>query len=1313
MKSNTFFLKLFIVVFLIVFYPGIHKAQNILVRNDLQTGLKVTENSYAALKLNNALAELHFTSVKTREGNFTLLTAEEYGHSMTYGEPMLPVLKQLIEVPLNATFEIKILSMVQSEISLIDYGITDFIIPAQPPLSKSIDNPEDVEFVFNQAFYAQNSYGGQNPVQVVELGTLRGVNMARVEIAPVYYNPVQNKLMVISDIEVQIVFNGGNIEATVQQKADKYSPFYMPIHQQLINFKPLEGKELITEVPATYIIVSDPMFQSALQPFIEWKIKKGFRVVEAYTNEPGVGNTNASIKNYLQSFYNNPPLGYNPQSFVLIVGDVAQIPAYSGSATVSYHHSDLYYFTYDGAGDIYPDCYYGRFSANNLAELQPQIDKTLQYEKYLFPDATFLDEVVMVAGADGTYGQLHGNGQINYGTNYYFNAAHGLTSHTYLQPEPGGGNYSQSIRQNINNGVAFGNYTAHCSTNGWADPSFTIGHISQLTNVNKYPLLIGNCCSSVEFQVTCFGEEIVRAANKGALGYIGGSNSTYWNEDFWWGVGFKTVSVNPVYSASSLGAYDRWFHDHNEPLSEWYVTQGQISPAGNLAVTQSGSNLNTYYWEIYHLMGDPSLMIYFSQPAETIATYQGLMPLGSATFTVNTVPYAYVAISKDGTLHGCALSNAAGLAEITLFNPILVPGVADIVITGQNVKPFFGTVTVASPDGAYVLFNELTINDAAGNNNGIIDFGEYILLDVTLENFGNLPASNVTATLTTADPHITINVGTHNWPNIPAGSTMLQSQAFAFTVANVIPDQHKVLFNMSITDGNDTWNSTFYLTLNAPVLIIGSYTIDDSDGNGNGRLDPGETALIIIQNSNDGGSNAVNTTATAISMSPLLTINNATYNLATLASGQTASAIFSVTVHSAAQPGEVVSMVYSLVSPPYSETQNISMTIGLMVEDFESGTFGNYPWEFGGDAPWTITNVNPYEGVYSAKSGVINHNQSSALSVTVDVSTYDQISFFYKVSSENNYDYLKFYINGSVAGQWSGEAGWSEASYPVSPGLNTFKWEYVKDYSVVAGQDCAWIDYIVFPAFAGQFPLAVVTSVNPGTICQGESAQLHAYAMGGTGSYTYEWLPVTGLSNPAIANPVATPDVTTTYYVVVNDGDNIVSDQVTLTVNPSPAKPVITQAGNMLISSAPYGNQWYNTTGMIEGATSQSFTPTMTDHYHVIVTSFNNCISDPSDPYYFIFTGVTEFTQDQKVNVYPNPFSDSFTLDYNLSSNSMVKISLFNSYGQQMTVIEEDISKPAGNYKVHFDASRFTTGVYFIKLETSESIVMKRIIRSK
>ena len=125
--------------------------------------------------------------------------------------------------------------------------------------------------------------------------------------------------------------------------------------------------------PVTYIIVSDPMFETALQPFIQWKTKKGFNVVEAYTNDPAVGTTTTSIKSYLQDFYNNPPPGYNPQSFVLFVGDVAQIPTYSGTA--GWHVSDLYYCEY--TGDLYPECYYGRFSAKNLTELQPKLIKPL------------------------------------------------------------------------------------------------------------------------------------------------------------------------------------------------------------------------------------------------------------------------------------------------------------------------------------------------------------------------------------------------------------------------------------------------------------------------------------------------------------------------------------------------------------------------------------------------------------------------------------------------------------------------------------------------------------------------------------------------------------------------------------------------------------------------------------------------------------------------------------------------------------------------------------------------------------------------
>ncbi len=1311
MKKTTLYGKFLLFVIIGGLISGSVYAGKINVKENASTELKLTTSSYQEIELSNILAELDFIRVKTKVGYFTLLRAEDYGFSMVKGEPTLPVIKKLIEVPFNASYNIEILSQSFTDIDLNAEGIADFIMPAQPSLSKSIDNPEDVEFIFNQDSYAQNTLLGQEMVKVVDLGVVRGVRMARIEIAPVRYNPVTNMIRVFDQLKIRVNFAGGNVTQTVETKEAKYSPYYQAIYNQLINYKPLDGKEFITAEPVTYIIVSDPTFEDELQPFIEWKTMKGYQVVEAYTSDPSVGTTTSSIKGFLEDFYNDPPEGYNPQSFVLFVGDVNQIPTFNGSA--GSHVTDLYYCTYDGAGDIYPECFYGRFSAETLNQLQPQIDKTLEYEKYEFPDPSFLDEVVMIAGADASHALTWGNGQINYGTQNYFNEAHGLTSHTYLQPEPGGANYSQEIRNNISDGVSFGNYTAHCSASGWADPSFNISHIAQLTNANKYPLLIGNCCLSVKFEITCFGEEMLRAPNKGALGYVGGSNNTYWDEDFWFGVGYESISANPVYNPDHLGAYDRMFHDHGEPLEDWHITQGQVPTAGNLAVTQAGSSKETYYWEIYHLMGDPSVMIYFSQPPETTASYQGLMPLAASSFNVNTEPHAYVAISKDGVLHGCALADETGLAEVTMFDPIVIPGEANVVITGQNMQPFIGTVNVASPAGAYVLFDELEIDDSNGNDNGLVDFGESIMLDVSLENLGSLTASDITATISTDDEYISIDTDTHNWPDIPAGNASLETAAFAFTVDEVIPDQHVVNFDMEITDGNDTWNSTFNVTLNAPVLSVGSYTIDDGTGNNNGRLDPGETVNVIVPNFNEGGCDAIGSIASLVSGNPMITVNNATYDLETIVAGGSENAIFNLTVAPSAQVGEVVNLNYSVESSPYSEEEILAMTIGLIVEDFESGTFEMFEWELTGDAEWQITSSNPYEGDYAAKSGTITDNQVSSLSINVEVSTDDQISFFYKVSSESGYDYLNFYIDGVLKDEWSGEIGWTEAVYDVTAGNHTFKWEYSKDFSVSSGSDCAWVDYILFPPFAGLSPLSVMATATPDEICQGGTSQLNAYAMGGSGEYTYDWMPESSLSDPNVANPVATPSATTTYYVVVDDGETTVTGEVTVVVNETPAQPEITQSGNTLVSSASEGNQWYDSNGMIPGANSQSYSPTATDDYYVIVTSSEGCESQPSEPYYFIYTGLVEFSEGQKVNIFPNPFKDEFSIDYVLNSRSDVKISLFNSYGQLMTLIEDDQAKLSGNYRIRVDASRFMTGIYFLKIETSDYMVVRRIVQTK
>ena len=94
----------------------------------------------------------------------------------------------------------------------------------------------------------------------------------------------------------------------------------------------------------------------------------------------------------------------------------------------------------------------------------------------------------------------------------------------------------------------------------------------------------------------------------------------------------------------------------------------------------------------------------------------------------------------------------------------------------------------------------------------------------------------------------------------------------------------------------------------------------------------------------------------------------------------------------------------------YNNTDSFTLSVGLVLEDFEMGSFAGYPWEFGGNGPWTIS-TEAYEGTYSAQSGAISNNQTSEMYVSVNVTTDGEISFYYKVSSEASYDYLRFYID--------------------------------------------------------------------------------------------------------------------------------------------------------------------------------------------------------------------------------------------------------------------------------------------------------------
>ncbi len=128
---------------------------------------------------------------------------------------------------------------------------------------------------------------------------------------------------------------------------------------------------------------------------------------------------------------------------------------------------------------------------------------------------------------------------------------------------------------------------------------------------------------------------------------------------------------------------------------------------------------------------------------------------------------------------------------------------------------------------------------------------------------------------------------------------------------------------------------------------------------------------------------------------------------------------------------------------------------------FETGDFTALDWQNNDPNQWNIVE-EPYRGAYAAKSAVIDNMCSSSIFLTVDTTGYNSISFAAKISSEQDYDYLLFYIDGKLADYFSGEVDWSVYSYNIkTEGQHTFTWKYEKDETIGEGMDCAWIDDVV------------------------------------------------------------------------------------------------------------------------------------------------------------------------------------------------------------------------------------------------------------
>ncbi len=1235
---------------------------------------------------------------KPNSGLFDEIFVRGYGYSNKVGDPKLPVFHKIIEIPLNAGLSIEIIQQKYKEYDLSAFGINNRIIPLQAPVSKNITDPKQIPFVLNTITYQMNQWLGGPVVKITHVGIMRSLNLARLDISPVWYNPVTGKLRVYERLDIKITFTNSDIPSTIRLKKQTWSPYFQNLYSSGIGNYMQIPDSLITTAPVTYVIIADSTFHDALQSFIAWKKKKGFNVIAGYTNNPAVGTTTTSIKNYLQGLYDNPPTGYQKPSFVLFAGDIGQIPTWMTNS----HPSDLYYCDY--TGDNIPDVFYGRFAAQNVTQLQTYIDKTLEYEQYSMPSDSFLGDVTMVAGADETNGPLYGNGQINYGTTYYFNSTHSIFSNTYLQPEPSGGNYAQDIHQNVSDGVAFANYTAHGSEDGWADPEFLISDIDLLQNNHKFCLMIGNCCKTANFSTDCFAKEVTRTAQKGALGYIGCSDYSYWDEDFWWACGYKTVTTNPVYDSLHLGAFDVTFHDRGENASQWFVTMDQMVFGGDLAVEESSSGIKQYYWETYNLMGDPSLSIYYSVPGPVAASYPATMIVGMSTLTITTEPYAYVALAvHDTTLLAAKCADASGIVNLT-FSPLTSPDSLSVVITKQNRKPFIGFIQVIPATGPYVILSTYTVNDSlGGNNNHLADYGESILLNVTVNNIGLKNASVISGTLSTSDTNVTITSGSFNFGPVAAGEMITGQNAFALNIHQYVQDQYRVFCNLILTNDTISWNSTLILILNAPVLNIGTVTVFDPlpGGNNNGILDPGESATLRISTINSGHASSSNTIALLSipsSYAPYILTSNTSCYLGNLGSGSSDLLNFAITTNGITPIGTEVNLNFRMTGGAlnqYAWQDTIGLIIGKLPQyDMKNGT--------------TMTCAGNFYDSGGPDSNYSDNENYTYTFLPGDTGAMIKVIFnAFNVEEEANcdYDWLKVFNGPDITYPLFGTFCGSTIPGPFISTTGPLTFQFKSDVSVnLAG----WAADIF--CIGGLLNLAA--NGFPANICLGSSSQLIAIPAGGSGNYTYQWNPETYLDDPTSKTPISTPLSDISYTVTVFDGSSsLTSGEMTLTVRPLPLTPTIIYNNGLLISSSSAGNQWYLNDAMIPDATDQVFTPTASGLYYVIVSdTISSCPSLPSNGIYFPTNGIHQFSMDRMVSVYPNPFMETISISYEIKEKGAVKISLFDEFGKELRVTLDNEKQTAGKHLIEMTAGNLSNGIYLMKIQTPTYTLVKRIL---
>ncbi len=353
------------------------------------------------------------TEVKNKTLTYQRFKMPGQASLTTVGKPELPIIGQVIEVPMGVTFSIEV---IKTREAILDHYR---VYPAQKPLpdiSKSdpLTTWASETFTLDKAAYLNNSQypGALAMIQTEDIGIIRGHRIIMLKVNPIQYNPVTHETKAYAQIEVRVKYSQPAQVTAIPKRL--YSRHFEKLLKNLeLNYRDPKRFDSKIDAPSDdgskertgcdYLILTINTFYNASDPnnpvirLANWKQRKGLRTKIVDIANISNGQTYNGIRQYLEDAYNKWDM---VPSYVLLIGDADVIPVRYLTAHSSHNNTlvgtDLYYATLDGA-DIYPDIYIGRLSVDTLAQAATVIDKILNYEQQPPNNANFYNNVIMSA----------------------------------------------------------------------------------------------------------------------------------------------------------------------------------------------------------------------------------------------------------------------------------------------------------------------------------------------------------------------------------------------------------------------------------------------------------------------------------------------------------------------------------------------------------------------------------------------------------------------------------------------------------------------------------------------------------------------------------------------------------------------------------------------------------------------------------------------------------------------------------------------------------------------------------------------------